>query len=511
MRANLTVAGAAVASAALLSVAQTMPGWQWLTFVGLVPVALTIKPNNVLATFTAFALTYSIYGAVTLSWALQYGSGYGWLILSIPMYLSMFLIIPAACCWAAASRRAAAAGLVVLPAGWMLAELLMSDLLLQCSPILVGQPLADWPLLAQTASIGGPETLSFLALSTNVFLVLLCRQCSAKIRLLALIQGPGLLLVAGVWGFARLHASGGTGPTLMVGVVQPNVDQQQKWEPAARIAMLARLDALIDQILVDEPDLIVLPETAVTGYVRYEGDLADWVKGVVIRTGCPLLFGSLDQDEITSTQSNVAILITPYNTVTTYRKIRLTPVAEYVPQLGPLEGFLIKLRGGRDEFTPGSVPTVFQLAEGVSFSAMICYEEAFADLARDFARGGADLLIGLSNTQAFSRTSLPVQHLRRARLTAIAVGLPMVRCTNDGISCLIDHKGRIHETISSCSGDTVMVSGAAVFPVTLEQSETLYRRFGRAGPYVILLVLTLVVVGLTRLWKTPDGRARRNV
>jgi apolipoprotein N-acyltransferase len=51
----------------------------------------------------------------------------------------------------------------------------------------------------------------------------------------------------------------------------------------------------------------------------------------VRRTRRSFLFGSLDRTEDRSQYFNVAILITPYGTVTIYRKMRLVPVGEYLP------------------------------------------------------------------------------------------------------------------------------------------------------------------------------------
>ena len=113
-------------------------------------------------------------------------------------------------------------------------------------------------------------------------------------------------------------------------------------------------------------------------------------------------------------------MITPYNTVTTYYKVRLVPVAEYVPE-GFLSGIVQSFSGDLISASPGSGCELFSLKEGVVFSTLICYEDIFSELARDTALAGAQLLVTMINTQRFDHSSQPMVHLRRARLTAIAV------------------------------------------------------------------------------------------
>ncbi len=296
-----------------------------------------------------------------------------------------------------------------------------------------------------------------------------------------------------------LPAPADDGRSLHVAVIQTNIPRALKWDPAERPAMLRKIDGLIDRTLADGPDVIALPETAVAGFVRFEDDLTAWVKGAVVRTRRPLLFGSLDRAEKPPFQlSNVAILITPYNTVTTYRKRRLLAVAEYLPRLGPLSGWLARLRGDEGALTPGEEATLFRLADGTTFGTLICYEDGSAELARECAAAGAEALFALGNAMEFQGTSQPLQQLRRARLTAVAVGLPLVRCSNGGVSCVLDASGRLRATLTDEPGALPLEEGARVLRVPLGGGETVYRRCG--DPLPLAAFAALVVLAVAGRW-----------
>jgi len=225
------------------------------------------------------------------------------------------------------------------------------------------------------------------------------------------------------------------------------------------------------------------------GLVRYDKRLTDFVRSTVIRTHTPLLFGSYDRQA--NRFYNVAIYIDPYNTVTTYQKIRLAPFVEYQPAVIPYRRPSDWLR-----YSAGVEPTVFSTITGLRFSAMICLEDSLPDLARDFARHGAQLLFGLVSTQRYDGTSEHLQQLRRAQLVSISVGLPMVRCANSGISCPIDAFGRIGKRLIEGR------PAAAVVDAQLLNLNTPYRVTGD-WPWLAAMLVVGYGIGLRSRFRRP--------
>jgi apolipoprotein N-acyltransferase len=458
-------------------------GWAgWLAVLAPLPLIAALSDSGFLRTWLRLGLFYVVLLSLTLHWIGRTGPGVLWLLPVICVYGTVFLAVPALSLWAAGRHPAR---LILLPPAWMLMEILERRTLFQLNWTVIGQPLADYPLLAQTASIAGPEALSFLTLAVAVAAYFALTGRSRRARIVACSAGAALAGLTVLFGALRMTAESQPA-RVRLAVVQPVNPQKLLWTPVNRKPLLDRMNKLIDQAASLGPRMIVLPETAVQGLVRYDKDLTAFVRNAVIRTGLPLLFGAIDYDR--GKYSNVAILITPYNTVTTYRKIHLVPFIEYRPR-----GFPYSAPVGWLRYTPGTERMVFALRGGPSFAAVICLEDTLPDLAREFANNRARVLVALVNTESFLDTSQPLQHLRRARLTAIASGLPVVRAANSGISASIDCRGRVLGRIEEG------VPRAAILLVG-DPAVTLYVQMGD-GPVVVLLVV--VIAGVVLILRKP--------
>ncbi|MFO0951619.1 MAG: apolipoprotein N-acyltransferase [Isosphaeraceae bacterium] len=476
------LAGACLLSTLLLLLSQGVRGWGWLALLGLTPVALVLEPGRLRRTWVLLGGLAALFTAATTWWVVLTGPGYLFAWMLLPVYAALLWGLAAVCCRAAGPRHARADaappwwGMLALPAAWALAELVARRAGLGVSWALVGQPLVDSPLLTETVAAAGPEALSFFAAGVAVAAALALRRAPVWATTLGVVQ-PVVFCVAGlVAGSFATDASPPPGRPFRVAVVQPNARQLEKWEIGRRAETLARVDRLIDSTEAGRPDLVALPETAMAGFVRFEDDLTAWVKSTVGRTGRSLLFGTLDRNDDGSSVSNAAVLITPYGTVTTYRKTRLVPLSERVPALGPLRPLLFLLRGGAGEFTPGQEYTLFQIHNRPVFGAAICFEDTFPDLVRGFALRGASALFVLVNTERFDGTGQTEAHLKRARLSALANGLPLVRCANTGVSCTVDAEGGRRRL-----GSRESAPRRTNWVPSVSQA-TVYRRFGDRLP-----------------------------
>jgi apolipoprotein N-acyltransferase len=124
--------------------------------------------------------------------------------------------------------------------------------------------------------------------------------------------------------------------------------------------------------------------------------------------------------------------------------MRLVPFGEYVPLPDwPVFAGLTPYAAADPGYAHGDRAQPLMEFRGVRFGVLICYEDAFARLARRAVGRGAGLLVNLSSEAWFAGTSEIAQHLRIARFRAVESRVPLVRCCNVGVTCLIDPAGRI--------------------------------------------------------------------
>ena len=277
--------------------------------------------------------------------------------------------------------------------------------------------------------------------------------------------------------------------TLHVGIAQGNVAQDRKWDPDYQETTIARYEQLTRRLAEDGVDLVVWPEAAVPFFfqsdVTYRGRLLDLSQ----KTKTPILFGSpaFRPRGGAVTLFNRTYLLSPQATVIDhYDKMILTPFGEYVPFQDGLFFFVQKMVEGIGDFAPGSRPTVFTLPFG-TFSVLVCYEGVFPELARDFVRRGAALLVNVTNDAWFGETSAPYQHLVMEAMRAVENRVPLVRAANTGISAIVDIDGRI--TARTELSETAHLAGRLAWP----RVTTVYTRYGDWFVFVCLGSLPLVL------------------
>ena len=123
-------------------------------------------------------------------------------------------------------------------------------------------------------------------------------------------------------------------------------------------------------------------------------------------------------------------------------------------------------------------------------SLSICYEVVYPELVRSTVPN-PDVFITISNDTWFGHSIGPWQHFQMARMRAIENGRYMVRATNNGVTGIIDHHGRVVGELPQ------FVEGVLRGEVQLLSGETLFARFGH-GPTLFAAALVLAGMMLAR-------------
>jgi apolipoprotein N-acyltransferase len=130
-----------------------------------------------------------------------------------------------------------------------------------------------------------------------------------------------------------------------------------------------------------------------------------------------------------------------------YLKHKLVPFGEYVPLQDLLRGLIAFFDLPMSSFSRGPAVQAPLEAAGYRLAPFICYETVYPDFAARLA-AQSELLITISNDSWFGRSIGPLQHLQMARMRAIESGRWMIRSTNNGVTALIDNRGRITQRIA---------------------------------------------------------------
>lgn len=226
-------------------------------------------------------------------------------------------------------------------------------------------------------------------------------------------------------------------------------------------------------------DLIIWPESPAPFYTS-DPKFHHWLAALAADANAFVVAGSLGVRSATSADDlsqmfNSAVVVGPAgDTVARYDKIHLVPFGEYVPYKS-LFRFADKLTREVGEYSSGKERTVFRLNRrrgSQSVGVFICYESIFGDEVRMFARGGAQVLVNISNDGWFGRSGAPGQHLNMARMRAIENRRWLLRATNTGITASIDPLGRV--VAHAETGKRLAVD----VPYALSSHTTFYTRFG---------------------------------
>jgi apolipoprotein N-acyltransferase len=126
-------------------------------------------------------------------------------------------------------------------------------------------------------------------------------------------------------------------------------------------------------------------------------------------------------------------------------------------------------------------------------SPLICYEDVFPRETRESLDADTDFLLNLTNNGWFGASAAQWQHAVCAVFRTIENGVPLVRCTNNGLTCWIDARGRIHDAYFPGSSD-IYQAGYKIIEVPLrnhpgESRRTLYNRYGDAFAWSCLAVV----------------------
>jgi apolipoprotein N-acyltransferase len=483
------------------------PAFAWIALTPLVIAAW--QAPTLRGAFGLGLLAGTVYFWGTLYWLIETMTTFGGLstilaVLAAGLLVAYLSLFPAAfAVMLSRSRRALGdRALALAPAIWVTTELGRQYVWDGFPWALLGYSQVTVLPVAQVASLVGVYGLSallaFSAAAAAAFVVL-----PGRARIVYPAAAVLTIAACAVWGQMRLNASPllQAGDPVRVAVLQGNIPQDEKWEPANREVITSKYMRMTREALAAGATFIIWPESSTPFY--FENDL---VRGGAIRriaaeAGATLLIGSDQVEPLKAVEAdvkdqyryyNAAFLVKPDGqTGAIYRKMHLVPFGEYVP-LKDLLFFVGPIVEAVSAFSFGTDPVLLPVGDHKASTA-ICYEVIFPSLIRRFVLDGSELLTTITNDAWYGRSSAAYQHWEQAAMRSIEQGRYLARAANTGISGFVDPYGRQVQK-SALFEDDLLVADLRFL-----KERTVYNRIGDLVAWLSLVVTTVALIASARI------------
>jgi apolipoprotein N-acyltransferase len=358
----------------------------------------------------------------------------------------------------------------------------------------LGYSLADYNVLLQAADLGGVYLLTLFVIGVNLLLMGILRQPKRN----GILLGAIAILWTG-YGILRLHTIHPAETQVKIGVVQPSVPQDVKWDIAFYEETMMRLARLTDSLSAQGAQMVIWPESSVpvpllrfAAAKRFVIAIAE-KDSTCIFTGFEHFIDVQPNPAADATYFNSASMFHPDGVVDPlYFKMALAPFGERMPLLSVFP-FLWKVSLGQANFQPGDARRYYSIG-GLRFTPTICYEMAFPELV--LAGSDADFYVNVTNDAWYRDSAGTRQHAEFARFRAIETRRTIFRAANTGFSFYVDPLGREHQRTALLK-QTGFVATAPVW-----RGASIYSRFLPHFGFVLTISgLFLLACTVIRPWR----------
>ncbi len=291
-------------------------------------------------------------------------------------------------------------------------------------------------------------------------------------------------------------------PVWKTALIQHNVNS---WRSGIEVNEEA-LDKLIDlseKALKENPDTIIWSETAIVPPIEFYMKNRKYKRKVELirrffafRDSTDTSFiignndwiGSFDKHQ----NFNSVLHYKDGKLQDTYHKMHLVPFMEHFPYKDMFPGTYKYIMDLKVSFyDKGDEYTLFD-QNGFKLAPLICFEDTFAYLSRNFVRDGADVLVNLTNDSWSPEYASNIQHMSIAIFRSVENRRSMVRSTTAGYTTVIDPNGKRIGEIEPFT-DNYLVTDTPVYTDRM----TLFTRFGNWFDYLSLIISAVaLIVGL---------------
>jgi apolipoprotein N-acyltransferase len=464
-----------------------------LAWFGFVPLFFALQSKSKLRAFFLAYLTGIIFWWGLIYWLVHVTFiGTFVLILYLALYFGIFGLVVSQFYLLPTTYY-----LLLLPSSWVLLEYIRAHLFTGFPWALLGySQYVNLPVI-QIADITGVWGVSFLVMMVNVVIYCIISHpysiVTEKRKYLLTLLCIAITFIYGYYRILGIQVASQESGSVKTCVIQGNIPQELKWDSKNNDFIINKYINLTVQTAKDKPDLVIWPEAALPCVLEETPVFYEKVKEFAKRIKTPLVLGAvIAKDE---NYYNSALFISSEGKLLNrYDKLHLVPFGEYIPlkQILPFLETIVPI----GDITAGKKYTVFThetqpvTHNTINFSVLICFEDLFPELSRQFVKKGANFLVNITNDAWYKKSSAPFQHLQASVFRAVENRVYLARAANTGVSGFILPTGKIISLVQNESSRKIFVDGFATQDIFMpEWPLSFYTRYGDILPFVCLLFI----------------------
>ena len=230
----------------------------------------------------------------------------------------------------------------------------------------------------------------------------------------------------------------------------------------------------------EQPDIVLWPENAADVNPVYNDTARKLVDEATDAIDAPIIVGSViptGTEEEPAATNSMLVWEPGIGETARHDKYFVQPFGEWLPWRGFWESiFPIAERAGY--FVPGSPDWTLRVGD-TTIGVATCFEIAFTRAATDAVKDGARILTVPTNNATFGESAMTYQQLAMSRVQAVEHHIPVVVASTNGVSAVINERGRI-QSESELSTAAILTASFGDVP-----TGTLATRLGANVEYVL--------------------------
>lgn len=256
------------------------------------------------------------------------------------------------------------------------------------------------------------------------------------------------------------------GKPIPVSLVQGNISQTLKWDPEHLQLSFDTYENLTEP-LWSKSKLIIWPEAAIPLPLPDAETFVNKMDAKAKENNAYLIMG-IPIPASNNTYYNSIVVLGKNNTNYSnmvYNKRQLVPFGEYTPLSHLFSNLLQFMDIPMSNMVSGKINQTTLKFDDLQVLASICYEIAYPELIKT-SNKEISFILTVTNDAWFGKSNAEAQHLQMAQMRALELHRPAVFVSNDGITALIDEKGRVQTALPQFETGVLTASLQPMYGIT---------------------------------------------